>query len=144
MRKLILLITLIGSILCSVAYAGNNFYTKLYGVPVTYEKVDSLSSTLLKNNIKQNYFGEPYVMLTLFSNEERIIFNAYSKIKLGEAYYIFGNGTYNINIICIEGNKVSFPITSNKTMTLINTRFAKVITDNLDSIPDYDGELKEI
>lgn len=83
-------------------------------------------------------------MLTLFSNEERIIFNAYSKIKLGEAYYIFGNGTYNINIICIEGNKVSFPITSNKTMTLRNTQFAKVITDNLDSIPDYDGELKEI
>ena len=29
-------------------------------------------------------------------------------------------------------------------MTLRNTQFAKVITDNLDSIPDYDGELKEI
>lgn len=144
MRNLILLITLIGSILCSVAYASNNDYTKLYGVPVTYENVDSLSSTLLKNNIKQNYFGEPYVVLTLSSDEAKINFNAYSKVKVGETYYIFGNGTYNINIICVKGDKVSFPIAKHKTMTLTNTQFAKFITDNLDIIPDYDGELKEI
>lgn len=144
MRNIILLITLIGSFLCSVAYAGNNDYTKLYGVPVTYENVDSLSSTLLKNNIKQNYFGEPFVVLTLFSDEAKINFNAYSKIKVGETYYIFGNGTYNVNIICVEGDKVSFPITNHKTMTLTSTQFVKFITDNLDIIPDYDGELKEI
>ena len=54
------------------------------------------------------------------------------------------NVTYNINIICVEGDKVSFPIANHKTMTLTNTQFAKFITDNLDIIPDYDGELKEI
>lgn len=144
MRKLILLITLIGSILCQVAYADTNNYIKNCGISVTYENVDSLSSTLIKNNIRTKFFEEPFVELIISLDDEKINFKVYSMTKVGNTHYIFGNGSYNIHVICVEGDKVSFPIAKNRTMTLTDAQFAKSIINNFDSIPSYNGEFKEI
>lgn len=101
--------------------------------------VPARESMLLQNNSKKTYIQDPYITFSITLDGSKINFNVFEKVVIDDKTFIIGNGSNNVNCICVYDNKICIPVSNYKKIMIESNKLSSYILNAVEDVPASDS-----